>query len=385
MTGKGQANLEADFSIIRYAQCWEDADVLLQALDVQPGDHCLSIASAGDNALAMLARSPARVVALDLSPAQLACLQLRVAAYRELAHGELLELLGLAPSQQRPALYRRCRGLLPGDFRQFWDKRPEDVAAGVGQVGKLERYLATFRRCLLPLIHPRSRVEALLESRPREAREDFYSRQWDTRRWRLLFRLFFSRFAMGRLGRDPSFFNHVEGTVADRIMTRCRHALTHLDPSRNPYLQWILLGEDLRVLPFALRPENFDAIRRNLPALEVRHESVDDFLTRQTSDSFDSFNLSDIFEYVPLDAYHGALRQLARVGRPGARLAYWNLLVPRQRPSTMADQLHPLIDLSRRLHSRDAAHFTVSSALCDVPSSRSPSISRFAPGPVLAP
>ena len=23
---------------IRYAQCWEDADVLLQALDVQPGD-----------------------------------------------------------------------------------------------------------------------------------------------------------------------------------------------------------------------------------------------------------------------------------------------------------------------------------------------------------
>ena len=36
----------ADFSIIRYAQCWEDADVLLAALDVQPGEVCLSIASA---------------------------------------------------------------------------------------------------------------------------------------------------------------------------------------------------------------------------------------------------------------------------------------------------------------------------------------------------
>ena len=39
---------KASFDEIRYAQCWEDADVLLQGLDVQPGDHCLSIASAGD-------------------------------------------------------------------------------------------------------------------------------------------------------------------------------------------------------------------------------------------------------------------------------------------------------------------------------------------------
>jgi S-adenosylmethionine-diacylglycerol 3-amino-3-carboxypropyl transferase len=27
---------KADFTGIRYAQCWEDADVLLEGLDVQP-------------------------------------------------------------------------------------------------------------------------------------------------------------------------------------------------------------------------------------------------------------------------------------------------------------------------------------------------------------
>src|SRR5216684_1368819 len=69
----------ADFSGIRYAQCWEDADILLEGLDIQPGDICLAIASAGDNALAMLSRAPQRVIALDLSPAQLACVELRVA------------------------------------------------------------------------------------------------------------------------------------------------------------------------------------------------------------------------------------------------------------------------------------------------------------------
>src|SRR5439155_15927305 len=72
----------ADFSIIRYAQCWEDADVLLDALDIHPGEVCLSIASAGDNTLALLTRNPKRVVAVDLSASQLACLELRVAAFR---------------------------------------------------------------------------------------------------------------------------------------------------------------------------------------------------------------------------------------------------------------------------------------------------------------
>src|SRR5437762_11455960 len=90
---------KADFSVVRYAQCWEDADVLLAGLDVQPGDVCVSVASAGDNTLALLTRSPSRVVALDLNPAQLACLALRVAAYRGLSHPELLELIGSTPSR----------------------------------------------------------------------------------------------------------------------------------------------------------------------------------------------------------------------------------------------------------------------------------------------
>src|SRR5258707_2351719 len=61
---------QADFSTIRYAQCWEDAEILLEALDIQPGDTCLSIASAGDNTLALLTRAPGRVIALDLSQSQ---------------------------------------------------------------------------------------------------------------------------------------------------------------------------------------------------------------------------------------------------------------------------------------------------------------------------
>jgi S-adenosylmethionine-diacylglycerol 3-amino-3-carboxypropyl transferase len=42
------------FDIVRYANCWEDADILLKALDVQEGGTYLSVASAGDNTFSIL-------------------------------------------------------------------------------------------------------------------------------------------------------------------------------------------------------------------------------------------------------------------------------------------------------------------------------------------
>lgn len=43
------------FDAIRYANCWEDADILMTALEPAAGKRILSIASAGDNSLALLA------------------------------------------------------------------------------------------------------------------------------------------------------------------------------------------------------------------------------------------------------------------------------------------------------------------------------------------
>lgn len=351
----------ADFSHVRYAQVWEDADVLLEGLDVQPGDTCLSIASAGDNALALLAKGPAKVVALDLNPAQLFCLELRVAAYRSLTHPELLALIGdapAAPGGTRLDLYRRCRPWLTEEARRFWDARSDEVEDGIGSAGKFERYFALFRDWVLPLIHPKRRVQRLLAGGGTpESRTDFYRCEWDNTRWKLLFRLFFGRTMMGRLGRDPAFFQYVEGSVAERILARTRHALTELDPAENPYLQWILTGRHATALPFALRPENFEAIRANLDRLEWRCQPVEAYLEEAGERSIDKFNGSDIFEYMSPAGYEELLGRLARAGRPGGRLAYWNMLAPRRRPESMAHLLNPLADEAERLHRQDKAFF----------------------------
>ncbi len=348
---------KADFSGIRYAQCWEDADILLDALDIQPGDVCLSIASAGDNALAMLTRKPERVFALDLSSAQLACVELRVAAYRELSHPELLELIGSMPSTRRDELYRRCRPCLAPAVQAFWDAHAVEIAQGIGSAGKFERYFATFRTRILPLVHSRRRIERLLAGGSAAERALFFDQHWNTWRWRLLFRTFFSRFVMGRMGRDPAFFNYVQGSVSGRILAHAQHALRELDPAQNPYLQWILVGRHTTALPFALRPENFETIRANLDRLEWRQQPVEEFAAAQGAKAIDRFNLSDIFEYMSKENYESLLAKLAGCARCGGRLAYWNMLVPRSRPESMAGALRPLPDLGRKLLEQDKAFF----------------------------
>ncbi|MCB1750823.1 MAG: BtaA family protein [Gammaproteobacteria bacterium] len=347
----------ADFSFIRYAQCWEDADVLNAALQVRPGDTCLSIASAGDNSLSLLTNSPARVVAVDLNPAQLACLQLRIAAYRALSHAELLGLMGSRPHPQRNALYRRCRPLLSRQAREFWDARAGSIARGIGGAGRFEHYFELFRTRVLPLIHRRARIDELLVPRERTERENFYQRKWNTRRWRLLFRLFFSRFVMGRLGRDPSFFDYVEGSVAERILQRTRHALVELDPAQNPYLQWILTGTHTSALPRSLREEHFAAIRDNIERIEWHCISIEEYLANNPDIKIDCFNLSDIFEYMSQPGYEKLLEILVAHARPGARLAYWNMLAPRSRPPSMADRLISEEQMAAQLHRRDKAFF----------------------------
>lgn len=328
--------------------------MLTEALAVRPGGRVLSIASAGDNALALLVDDPAEVVAVDLSAEQLACLALRVAAFRTLRHTEVLELVGSRPSARRAELYARCRPALDERARRFWDACPGAVAAGVGGAGTFERYLARFRRFVLPLAHRRRRVRRLLRGGGTEAeRRAWYDRHWETARWRALFAVAASRRVLGE-ARYPTAFEHVEGGVAGRLRRRVREAVTQIDPAQNPYLAWILTGTHGEALPRYLRAEHFDAVRDRLDRITLRHGSLADVLAEERG-AFDAFNLSDVFEYLSPAASDSLFGLVAEAARPGARIAYWNLLAERRAPGGAG--LRPLDALSARLHREDKAPF----------------------------
>ena len=347
----------ADFAKIRYAQCWEDADILLEALQVDSADTCLSVASAGDNTLALVGAGAKRVIAADLSPAQIACLELRVAAYRNLKHAEFLELLGQNPSKQRLDLYQRCRADLSVDVRRFWDDRRRLIRLGIAYSGKFEHFLSFFRRFVLPLVHGRKKIQRLFELSTVQERQDFYEREWNTRRWAMLCKVLFANACLGRLGRDPTFTRFADEPVGQSLQRRIPNALVKMEPRKNPYLQWILAGRYVSALPYALRPENFDRIRQNLDSLEWHCASVEDVISELPDDVLHCCNLSNIFEYVSPESYKNMLDEIIRVSAPGCRLVYWNVVVERHCPPALADRLRQRRDIAVRLHRKDKAFF----------------------------
>lgn len=352
-----EAAEHAEFSMIRYAQCWEDADILLPALNIQNGSSILSVASAGDNSFAMLVKDPAKVYVIDLSPAQIACVKIRIAMYRILTHQEFLELMGSIKSTRRPDLYKKIRENLDEETRTFWDALPNGINNGIGGAGKFERYFKLFGLKILPLIESKKKIDILLQAKPRNEREEFYNKKWNNWRWKLMFEIFFSRTVMGRLGRDPSFFRYVKGSVAERILERARYAMVELDPALNPYFYWILRARHDDVLPFALREENFNIIRERLDRIEVRLQSVEDFLIEAGHSSINAFNLSDIFEYVSEQETERLLSIIADVGSDKARIAYWNMLAPRKRPDSLSDRIISLDHTAKELFAQDKAFF----------------------------
>ncbi len=347
---------KAAFDAIRYAQLWEDADILCDALGPRPGGTLVSIGSAGDNALAMLLLDPARVIAVDLSPAQIACIRLRIAAWRVLDHAQLLELLGFAPSDRRGALLDRALAHCDPDTAAFWNVlRPQVIAHGAGAIGKFERYFALFRRFLLPFVHKRATIGAIFAPRTPAERAVFLDQRWNSWRWRLLLRLFFSRAAMGALGRDPAFFDHVEGRVSDHVARRIAHAFVDNDPVENSYLRWIMTGNHGPVLPLPFRPEHHTTIAERIDRMEVVEGTLETVAANGVC--VDGWNLSDIFEYMSPLAFAACYDGIVAASNPGARLCYWNMMVPRSMPPNMAERVVARDDIARPLAARDKAFF----------------------------
>lgn len=344
------------FDFVRYANCWEDADVLCDALDVGPGDRVLSIASAGDNALALLATG-AEVIAADLSPAQLACVDLRRAAFEQLSYERLLAFLGVRTSPGRLATYKALQPHLSGPTRRFWDAHPEALRKGVIHGGKLEDYFRMFRTYILPLMHSEETVDALLEQKPRDTREEFYDAHWNSARWQALFKAFFSKFVMARLGRDPEFFRYVDGSVASEMLRRTRRAMVEMPTHDNPFLEYILTGNFQRALPRYLERDRFEAIRANLDNLTLVEAPIQEAATAYRDGGFDAFNLSDIFEYLDDETAASTFGELLETARPGARMAYWNMMVPRRCDDYHPEAVEPRRERSRELHERDRAFF----------------------------
>lgn len=347
------------FSKIVYSQCWEDPVVAADGLRLGTDDDLLCLTSAGDNVMALSLRNPRSITAIDFSAAQNGLLELKLAALRSLSWYDYAAFLGARPSFDRVSVYRtKLRPQLGDDVRAYFDGQEALLGRGIIHAGRFQRYLSIFRTAILPLIHGRHVVEELYTIDDRAARASYYERVWDNRRWRALFTVFFGRAVMARLGRDPAFFTYVDRRdIGGVFLERARWAITETAPRDNHFLQYALLGRypDLERGPIYLRESNFEALKRSTDKIKIVRGDLEGHLGTLAPGALSALYLSDLFEWVSPTHHEAMMRAIARATRKGGRMVYWNLLVPRSRPPSLASLIDTHDAEAKALHAKDLA------------------------------
>lgn len=347
----------AKFDKIRYANCWEDPVLLLKSFDIQPSSKCISIASAGDNSLSLLTKNPELVYAVDLSIPQIACCEFKKNAIKFLDYDSFLQVLGFKPCDNRLEIYRSIAEKISPQSRCYFENNPEIIAKGIIHQGKFEHYFQLFANKIIPLVNSKKNVVNFFQPKSAQEQKMFYDKTWNNWRFKALFKLFFNRFVMGRLGRDKEFFKYVDVVMISKdIKQRTDRALRDIPTWDNPYLNYILLSNFNYILPHFAEKENFDIIKRNIDALEIKTGTVNE-VAKNSGIKFDCFNLSDIFEYMDESLFREVSLELLSNANKDAKFCYWNMMVDRQISKILPENFEYKKELSQKLYLTDRAFF----------------------------
>lgn len=346
---------KVNFQFIRYANCWEDADILCKALNIAPNGKILSIASAGDNSFSLLLTNPEIVVAVDVNEIQLHLVELKKACFKTLQHVEMLQFLGFTDCSERLNLFEKVIVALPQASKEYWESKKEELNTGVIHAGKFEKYFRYFCKKVLPFIHSKATIQELFRKKTEEEQKHFYSKKWNNWRWKLLFKIFFSRRVMGRYGRDPEFLKQVKINVSEFIYKRAEAQLSGTAAFDNFILRYNLTGNFGELLPHYLQKENFVIIQKNIDKLVVMKGYAEDAIGKYGP--FDAMNLSNIFEYLDEHTFRQVASKLLDGLRPAGKMAYWNLMVPRKISQTFPEKLSYDEKTSKALHNLDKGFF----------------------------
>jgi S-adenosylmethionine:diacylglycerol 3-amino-3-carboxypropyl transferase/phosphohistidine swiveling domain-containing protein len=315
------------FRKLGYSTCWEDPEVLRQALMVNSEDNVLSITSAGDLSIGLLLEDPRHIISIDLNPIQNHLLELKLACFKALDYREMLSFLGVRPSERRLRLYPNLRPHLSPAARRFWSDHPRLLEGGVLHQGKQDRYFFQFGkilRCLLGV----KKIDSFLHLQDLPTQHRFFEKEWDGFRWRSFFDLFFSRRVMS-LYMDAAHFNLVKHKRFGPLIRKQADRILKDSPVwENYFVHWVLTQSypGGRCMPPYLQEDNFETIGRRADRITVVTEEIETFLGKQGSGSVSKFNFSNMFDWIDDKVFRALLGEIARVAGPNARMCYYNFL-----------------------------------------------------------
>src|SRR5260370_4697639 len=105
--------------------------------------------------------------------------------------------------------------------------------------------------------------------------------------------------------------------------------------------------------PDFLRRENLPVIRSRLDRIQIVTADAKRWLTDRPATSIDAFSLSNICELMSTEETELTFEQVARTAKPGARLCFRNLMVPREVQRSLASKIRLREECSRQLLKED--------------------------------
>ena len=335
---------------------WEDPDCDRGALSIKPEDTLLTVTSGGCNTLGFLLQDPERIYAVDINPCQSHLLELKIAAMRCLDHTKFTEFLGLRSATDRLAQYRTLRDALSPAATKFWDGNTRLLQKGVLLQGRYEKFVRLVGG-VVRLVMGRRQVAGLFKANSIEEQQGFYARNWNVRRLRMLFNLFFNKRVLARRGLKADYFRFDDGSTsfAESFFKKFRR-VTHDLPTRGNYFLHLYLMSryrSAREVPDYLLEENYSRIKSRLDRIRVVTSDAKKWLADQEPESIDCFALSNICELMSTSDTKVTFEEVARTARRGARMCFRNLMIDRTVPEPLQDIIQRDPRLSAQLLAQD--------------------------------
>lgn len=315
-----------------FAQVREDPLLEIAALSPLPDARVVVVSSGGCTAFSLLAAGAGQVVAVDINSTQNHLVELKAVALRRLVAPELMSFLGVAPgtARRRSRTYAVLRPYLSDEAVSFWDGHESLIGRGALTCGVSERFIAAVVAVVKLAIHRQGKIEKLLSLETLDEQKEFFAREWNTRRWKLLFPLLLNRWTFNR-AYDPGFFREVKNpSFAAHFRGLLEHALCEVPVRTNYFLHQMLSGtyptKVVGGVPLYLDRSCREFLRSRLDSLELVDGGYAEYLTSCDEDSVDAFALSNICEWLDASGIDELFEQVVRVGRPGARVCFRNFV-----------------------------------------------------------
>ena len=356
-----------------YNQIWEDPDVDLDALELQPHHRMITIASGGCNVLNYLAADPAQIVAIDLNANHIALTQLKLSALKNLpSYEEFFRFFGHANDKaNREAYDNFLSERLDATTRQYWEKhiplhgrRINMFARNLYRYGLLGRFIGTLHA--VARLHGK-RLDGILSARTRaEQRVAFEKTIAPLFDYKSIQFLSKSPISLYALGIPPAQYDELVSANNGSAIAALRERVERLAcdfPIQENYFAWQAFGraydlENREAVPAYLRREVYDIIRTRTDKVAVHHASLTDFLSQQPAQSMHRYVLLDAQDWMNADQLSALWEEIdrtadARDARVIFRTAGGESPLPRKlKPEVLAPWIY-LEEQSRNFHAQD--------------------------------